>query len=364
MAPAPRHTARVGERVLYFPNIRVPESAWFTRMLLYWDTIGTIVPMEFINEPERLGEHTQSLMREGLVQPIIPSRHTYALPRFDEGFTDYLETLGEAELERRRAALAAGDTTRLHVEKVGTLERVLHDYRLGVPRGGGAYTPWYTVERSTAADFMAYLAACLGRIEELGAFPVTDREECWQPLLRKVQGPAAGGGPGAAANARGAAANPRGAPVPVEHGEELTELRVEVLEEILPGPRRPLTAGEIATFKRSHRDELFEFRLAVERELVRAAAIDRPDLRRRQLELFRQEVDEQVRAIERRIDEAGWGEVVFGKVFSLMAKVPGMHFGFGLANAVHNACGTDPRVDEANPLLYAAYAQVELGGQR
>lgn len=34
----------MARKVLYFPYISVPESAWFTRVLLYWDEVGSIVP--------------------------------------------------------------------------------------------------------------------------------------------------------------------------------------------------------------------------------------------------------------------------------------------------------------------------------
>jgi hypothetical protein len=29
----------VANSVLYFPSIRVPEADWFTRVLLYWDSV-------------------------------------------------------------------------------------------------------------------------------------------------------------------------------------------------------------------------------------------------------------------------------------------------------------------------------------
>jgi len=31
---------------LYFPYIKVPKSAWFTRILLYWDKVGAIIPSD------------------------------------------------------------------------------------------------------------------------------------------------------------------------------------------------------------------------------------------------------------------------------------------------------------------------------
>ena len=33
---------------LYFPYIKVPKSAWFTRILLYWDKVGAIIPSDYV----------------------------------------------------------------------------------------------------------------------------------------------------------------------------------------------------------------------------------------------------------------------------------------------------------------------------
>jgi hypothetical protein len=317
----------MSDNVLYFPEIRVPDSAWFTRMLLYWDSIGTIIPWEFTQRPEDLGEHTRSLLQAELVKPIIPGMYLYQVPRFDEAFAEYLANLGP-ELERRRQSFRDGNTTQIHVEKVGALEQVIKHYGLG--RGGNDpdYSSWYAVERETAADFMAYLAASLGRLEQLGYVPVTDRRRYYEPMLRASERP-------------------------IEHGDDLTTLRLEVLEDILPAPKQPLTVDQIWDFKNRHGQELAAFRRDVEREIVSAAAIPNPELRRRRLELFRQEVDEQVRYVEARLKDSGFGDLVFGKFCSVMAAIPGVTFVFGLASAVYNAFQQSPQASQPSPLVYA-----------
>lgn len=57
----------MGDAVLYFPMIRPPESAWFSRVLLYWDKIGTIMPAQYSEDHEFLGAYTSGLLREGLL---------------------------------------------------------------------------------------------------------------------------------------------------------------------------------------------------------------------------------------------------------------------------------------------------------
>jgi hypothetical protein len=63
--------------VLYYPYNRVPDNDWFTRVLLYWDTVGSIVPHEHIGSPEKLGPHMHSLPTEGLMKQITPGSLTY-----------------------------------------------------------------------------------------------------------------------------------------------------------------------------------------------------------------------------------------------------------------------------------------------
>lgn len=38
----------MSDKVLYFPYIDVPQSAWLTRMLLYWDTVGLSCPFSLL----------------------------------------------------------------------------------------------------------------------------------------------------------------------------------------------------------------------------------------------------------------------------------------------------------------------------
>ena len=44
-AGSSRWIAFVSEKVIYFPRISPPDNEWFTRVLLFWDEVGTIVPM-------------------------------------------------------------------------------------------------------------------------------------------------------------------------------------------------------------------------------------------------------------------------------------------------------------------------------
>lgn len=43
----------MSRNALYYPYINLPQDAWSTRALLYWDGLATIVPMEHLRIPMR-----------------------------------------------------------------------------------------------------------------------------------------------------------------------------------------------------------------------------------------------------------------------------------------------------------------------
>ena len=110
----------MSSNVLYYPFIRVPQTQWFTRVLLYWDTVGSIVPYEYTRNPELLGPHMQSLLTEGLVRQVIPREHLYSVGNFAEPFLQFADShrrglhLTETELRNRQ-------TSRIHIEKLDNI---------------------------------------------------------------------------------------------------------------------------------------------------------------------------------------------------------------------------------------------------
>ena len=176
------------DKVLYFPYIDVPQSAWLTRMLLYWDSVGAIIPFDFIEKPERLHEHTRSLVQANLLTQVIPSDYIGDIPNFSHAFLSYLDSLGDV-LDRRRLSFQKRPPTGLrrrvfsrrihsqkmvavplHMEKTSSLSTDL------IHLGLAAYDeyPWLAVEKKTADEFMYYLATVLGQHRKLQFTPVTD----------------------------------------------------------------------------------------------------------------------------------------------------------------------------------------------
>src|SRR4051812_19408805 len=156
---------------LYYPYIKVPQSSWFTRVLLYWDEIGAIVPYEYIEDPERLGQYMVGLVREELVTQVVPGAHLWKVPNFESAFLSYVDG--------RRPTQVANQSTwpRVHMEKLQGLGESLCSRDLAWKEAGEAYSPWYRIEPSVADDFMAYLATVLGKVGGTEVFtPITEEE--------------------------------------------------------------------------------------------------------------------------------------------------------------------------------------------
>lgn len=318
--------------VIYFPYIRVPESAWFTRMLLYWDHVACIIPYEFLNDPERLGEHTRSLVEHELIRQIHPGSYIGGIPSFSSSFEAFLLE-SPVRLSERREAFRRNETFSIHMEKMGPIEDILRESGLAQVQR----YPWFSVEKDTAADFMAYLAACLGRVEDIDAAPVSDEENSLSPLIGLHDDVD-----------------------PVDRN--LDALRWVVLEELFPAPERPLRAEEIARFRRENGEALREFRRCVEREVLSLAELNDTSRRERRIELFREEIHDTVNEIRARLEESGAGRTQLSKLWSVALAVPGVPPAVGLVNAIRQAFKGPKKEPRSVPLAYAARAQIDLLG--
>lgn len=315
------------DAVLYFPFIRVPESDWLTRMLLYWDSVGTIVPYEFLQEPERLGPHTQGLVREELIQPVYPGAYVYDLPGFEEEFLGFLHSVGP-ELETRRERFQAGQHAPIHLEKLGALGRSLEDLQLAKEDGN-----WSLVELETAEEFMAYLASVLGQLPEVQAIPVTDRDTGVARLTRHS----------------------------ADSGTEarLKSLRMAIIEDIFPSPSRPLEAADIAAFKRNHGDLMRRFRLEVEKEVISLADLENEELRQAAAHNLSDRIREDIREIESKLQESGFGGVSTSKWLAVLGNVPVVG---KVVNIVTSVSALFEREEKGvkGPFVYAGYARAQL----
>jgi hypothetical protein len=169
------------EKLLYYPYINVPRTDWTLRTLLYYDTIGSIVPQEYFYNPE---EHYDSFMlklvKDELVIPIDPLRtitHPWEVtqplltffrsPEFDE--LQARQNFEYGLVNRINRQKFEGVGSRIHSEKFdGEIFYQLEIMGLARRMEGN----WYSVETTTAGYLMTFLATVIG--SKLDMRPTTD----------------------------------------------------------------------------------------------------------------------------------------------------------------------------------------------
>lgn len=275
---------RVERNVIYFPYIRVPQNQWFKRVLLYWDKIGSIVPMEYVDNPARLGKYMQGLVREGLVTQILPMEYSYKIPNFIEAFLAYVDgpnyPVRKGVLEKKKLP-----TFRVHMEKLGPIGDGLS--RRGLARITDEWA-WYDIECYTAIQFMAYLATALGKLPEIKSEPITDKAKRLSVF----------------------APEPNRAEM---SQQEIDEMRTLVLKDIMPAPSSRVDPYEIAKFKDDHKRELKRFRNKVEAFLINVAGIESQAIRSQMIDEFIRGIRDEVDALAELMKERGWKNISLGR---------------------------------------------------
>ncbi|MFQ1645185.1 hypothetical protein ACK39F_08365 [Aeromonas veronii] len=165
------------DNALYFPYISLPNEKWTIKTLLYWDRLSSIVPMEYINAPDQLSPFMRLLVQENLVEQIFPAQHLYQIPDFETCFIKMIEhrtknNNGFANNKTMMHHEKINSRTLIHAEKMGSIPDFLIDSGLASRTDRWA---WFEVDTRIANLFMAYLASCLGALDEVNAAPVTNQ---------------------------------------------------------------------------------------------------------------------------------------------------------------------------------------------
>lgn len=263
---------------LYFPYISIPKSSWLIQTLLYWDKIGSIIPREFVIDPSKLDVHMQELIREGLVEQIIPAHFIWEIGEFENRFVQYIE---KTNLKRKKY-LSLNNKIKenfipIHLEKLGDLGRELEKMGLAIKSKG----MWYEVESRTAYSFMTYLAVELGKV--IPFRPVTDKY-----LGLNIFG-------GGSVNSY---------PLAPE------KLRAKFLENILPVPSHIESVYDILRFKERYRDDLINFRIAIETFIANCTGLSDEQLEQH-VNLFIEDAKHRVQYISTLMEANKMGRINF-----------------------------------------------------
>jgi hypothetical protein len=334
------------DNVLYFPSIRVPETEWFTRVLLYWDTVGTIVPTEYQDDPQFLRPYTAELIEKGLLKVVTPDSTIWELGagKYYDAFFALIEKL---PLERAKLPFPGRETVRIHVDKTGAgLASELQNRSLAIHIAGqNDGDRWYEVEKQIGNLLMAYLATILGQNPKQRMVPITDSADCLKAFARVPFGERVVAG-------------------------RLDPIRTEILADLLPAPVDPVPPAQLVKFKDRYRKLLSSFRAAIEQRVVEVASTE-PELRDYRIGLIKSQLKGQLEEIVRRMKEHGWLRIGWGALLAVVAAgfliadtattggmLTMLGASFGLSAAVVGAFegSWSPKEFFANPMAYAALA--------
>ena len=156
----------MAENALYFPYIEVPDSADFTRLLLYWRSVGSIIPTAARRSEPASCERMRSLIDAGLVRPIDPS--AVASPDLNERFVDLID----GWLARRPPSDRPARPIRVHTGKGSDwLWKELRHRALARER---KTSRWIDVDGRVAAAYLMALASDICKYRD-DIEPVTDQ---------------------------------------------------------------------------------------------------------------------------------------------------------------------------------------------
>ena len=213
------------ETALYFPYIQVPQTPWFTQVLLYWDKAAAIVPEEVEGDRSGLPPYMRELNDVGLLDFVRPGQTlgNQRREQFEAGFIAVVER-GMGPSPQRSQTY-----TQVHVDKMGS-DLFFELRRLGLAsKNDAARWNWWQVEARTADVYMGYLASAMCEAQE-GMLPVTDEMDALNTL-----------GP----DSRGFRAN----------------LATSTIRRALPAPSGPVPPRELMKFKEKNGDQLRQCRI-------------------------------------------------------------------------------------------------------
>ncbi|AEG15373.1 hypothetical protein Desku_1806 [Desulfofundulus kuznetsovii DSM 6115] len=269
---------------LYFPFIQVPQTRWFTQVLLYWDEVASIVPFEFIYKPEALGPYMRELVKEGLVRQIFPQEYIQNVPRFSESFFEFLDNTPIVRSIRNNFRFRYVE---IHIEKLSDIGRELCERGLAYQKNSS----WYFVEENTAIYFMTYLAFVLGQVEH-NFIPVTDYLKNIQIHHMKI--------------------NKKNLNRMIAKNNFI----IDFVESILPAPSTSVSPYQIAEFKGRYRDELRRFRQRLESLFINISSIADNSLRQEKIKLARQNFKEEIEELISKMNANRW-QTMLGSICAI-----------------------------------------------
>ena len=246
-------------RILYYPNIDVPESAWTKNVLLYWDEMSSIVPHEGFHLPPNIA----MLQEYGCYKPVFPR------DVFEQSGDEFFEVL---ERRLRELPRKGPGMMRVHVSKTYFMNEriILREHPeirqvLGKLAEDGEY-------RETREDVATVY------IKTLADFAVKNHEKTVVGTDRKPMG--------------GGLGESYGKPM------ETNGVLEFVFNRCIPMPAEDVSLEEILKFKADHKGQLVDFQSALDELQRDIAACKSADEEYDTLHAFRGSIKESLAVAE------------------------------------------------------------------
>ncbi len=158
------------ESILYYPYINLPPTDWTLRTLLYYESVGSIVPYQYFYEPEKNYEPFMlELVRNELVVPVNPMDVLRNPRKVTQPFLDFVNS---KPYTNRLKLIKRKSFVRIHFQKFE--EGVFFKLeQLKLAKRDPTDWQWVYVEKATAGYLMTYLTFILSK--KLKMTPTTDK---------------------------------------------------------------------------------------------------------------------------------------------------------------------------------------------
>lgn len=304
------------DTALYFPYMRVPETPWFSQVLLYWDEVAVIVPSGATN----LSPFMRGLQDVEMLKLINPDSDFPELSSaiFADGF---FQILGN-----RTGGARTKCTSPIHTGKMTwSIFSELAKRGLAVLDHFG-----YRVEANTADLYMAYLASVMSGLRA-SMLPVTDRR------------------------ASMATFDSSNRPLEVR----LAALRYVVVTEALPTPRGQVAPSELRSFKDQNADKLRRCRHHLDGVLAELADIEDAEMKRVRLLSASSAIADDVATLQEEMDRRRWPGVVLGGFGAIAGAVLGAAAAAAAGgSALAMGLGASAGIAQAGAAAYATWEQM------
>lgn len=322
----------MSSKALYYPYINLPKEDWTLKTLLYWDSMLSIVPSSYIQNPDNLDPFMLSLVREGLVEQIFPAQHLHGIDNYDEIFINFIEN----KYLKHKKNILSSEYTLIHMEKLNSIAEKLVAMNLAFEKDSS----WLFVEKNIANDFMTYLANILSKVN--GAIPVSDTLDKAKLYDKNAS---------------------------YYSNKKQYKIRNTILDKVLPYPSGHFSINDLVKFKRDYGHLLPQFRRVIEEKSYEISLLPSNGQRKDKVENIINDINNQSGNLQEAM-KSKFNKITFGSLLPIFGASLGIYDAntniavigtlAGLSGNLHTALNDINSNINQQPMAYIAHANRKI----